>query len=142
MTRVLHHLGEMGWGWVAAFVVADLIATACALLTLVRSERKLRTWALFGSAGAAMGAIVTTGAAVVFGLVRSSWLVGASGVDVSTKARVLAQGISTSMNAMVFGPVFTLIAALATVVSLVAVLRGGTPSDGSREKSRPVHRRP
>ena len=120
----LDRLGTLGWGWVAVFVLLDLTALTCAVLALT-SERRMRERALVVGAGAVVGALLATGVAVVVGLGLAYWTTTeSSGINPADKARSLAEGISMAMNAAVFGPVFTLVAGIATIVPLFAVCWG------------------
>lgn len=121
MSDLLHRLSALGWGWVAAFLVIDGVAVACAGIALRRKSRRtaLRAFAL--SLGLTFLSFCTMGAAVTVGIGSANAVV-ATPTDSSTKAAALADGISTAMNGAAFGILFSAVAGVAALVCVVSAL--------------------
>jgi hypothetical protein len=121
MAKILHHLEAMGWGWAALFLLLDAAAIACAVLAVTTKEPKLVPRAFLWSAVATFGIFGSSTVAQVVGL-NQAFRASASGEE--NKARELAEGISTTMNAVAFGLLFTGIAGVACLVCLVMLVLG------------------
>ncbi|HYQ00558.1 MAG TPA: hypothetical protein VER96_17895 [Polyangiaceae bacterium] len=121
MSSVLHHLGAVGWGWVALFAALDLIALTCAIVAVAGRKRRLALWALLGSACTTLASLVVTASATTVGLVSANAIPGSS-IDPADKARAMAEGISNAMNGAALGIAATLIASIAAVACLIAAL--------------------
>ena len=127
MGKLLHHLSALGWGWVALFLVLDVIAVVCAAVALRHRERRSAIKALFVSTAAALASVAATVFVVAAGIASAQS--GLRTSEPSQSAKELATGISVATNGAAFGTVFTLIAGLAALLCLVATILSGKVAD-------------
>lgn len=120
MSSIIHHLAALGWIWVSLFAALDLAAFGSAAVAVAARKRRIALWALLVAACATLASLVLTVASTTVGIASANVAIGA--IDPADKARVLAGGISATMNGAAVGVVATFVAGAAAVVCLVAAL--------------------